>query len=330
MAILNKFYELIKIPLRRLRLIRLNRNFLTFLVFLAISIAFWFMQTFKDNTTISQDYKLKIVGVPKNVIFTSDVPEKIKANISGRGYTFLNYYSKNDDRVIVVNYDELEHTSSKITIDNNTLRRSLTKKLGNALKVSTLSPAQVDIYYTNGVAKRVPIISKLKVTTGLQYALCGIKPLTDSASVYAPINIIDSIKGVYTESRKLENIEDTTVVRLAIKKIDRVKIVPDSVDVKACVDLFMEKIIPVKIYSINIPQNKVLRTFPPRANVVCRVNATRFNEISENDFTIAVDFSKVNPTDKTCKVELFSKPDGVSHVRISPENVEFIIEQTDR
>lgn len=321
-------YEYIKIALRRLRKVRLNRNTLRFLVFLVISIGFWFMQTGKETATLSQDYKLKLVGVPKNVIFTSEVPEKIKVNITGRGFTIFSYTTKNDNHVITVHYDELEHTSSRIIIDNATIRRALTKKLGNTLKVNTISPAQIDAYYTNGLPKKVPVISRLKVTTGPNYTLTSIKPLKDSVWVYAPVDVIDSIKAVYTEVKKIENIEETTTTKLALKKTDKVKIIPDSVNVKANVSLFLEMIVPVKIYSINTPNNKFLRTFPDRANVVCRVSADLFNDISENDFIIAVDFNKIKPGAKSCKVELLEKPEGVSKMKISPSNVEFVVEQT--
>lgn len=322
----SNLYNLLK---RRMRLIKLNRNFLVFFVFLCISIGFWFLQTLKETTTVSQEYTLQIVGVPKDVIFTSDIPKKVKVNITGRGYNFLNYLSKSNNHVVNVNYEDLEVTNNKVTIDNSVLKKYLVRNLGSGLKISSISPSQIDAYYTKGQAKSVPIIFSGKIKTGMQHVLCGIELLSDSAKIYAPYALHDSIQSVTTEYLNREGIEDTTIIRVALKKIEGVKIIPDSVDVRVCVDLFTEKTISVPIYCENIPRNKVLRTFPGKVDVTFRVSATMFNDIKEEQFLLVVDFNSIKQNDKSCKVELRETPEGVSHVRFKPENVEFVIELED-
>ena len=74
---------------RSIRLLTINRDIFGFLIFLCIAIAFWFAQTFKDRTTASIDYELKMVNVPRNIIFTSEVPKNISVTLSGRGFSIL-------------------------------------------------------------------------------------------------------------------------------------------------------------------------------------------------------------------------------------------------
>ena len=322
----SNFNNIVK---RRMRLIKLNRNFLVFLIFLCISIGFWFLQTLKETTTVSHEYTLNLIGTPKDVIFTSNVPAKIKVNLTGRGYNFLNYLSKSNNHAINVNYEDLEVTDNRIIIDNTVLKRNLARNLGSGLKISSISPSQIDVYYSKGQAKNVPIIFSGKIKTGIQHVLCGIELLSDSAKVYVPYNMHDSIQAVATEYLSREGIEDTTIIRVALKKIEGVKIIPDSVDVRVCVDLFTEKTISVPIYCENIPRNKVLRTFPGKVDVTFRVSATMFNDIKEEQFLMVVDFNSIKQNDKSCKVELRETPEGVSHVRFKPENVEFVIELED-
>ena len=321
------FFEIL---FRRLRLIRFNRDFLVFLVFLGISVAFWCMQTLKDTSTVIDEYKLKIVGLPKDVIITSEIPSTVKVSLSGRGYNHLNYQLKDIEHVVTVDYQDMEQSISKLTIDNSTMRRSVSKELGSILKVMSVTPAQIDLNYTKGHPKRVPIEFKGKIKAGLQHVLCGIEVLTKSAEVYAPDIINDSIKCVYTEMLKLDEVEDTIITRVAIKKISGAKVIPDSVDVKICVDLFTERTLSVPIYCYNIPRNKVLRTFPPKANVTFRVSATMYNEIKPNDFMLLVDFNSIKKGDKNCRVKLDGSPQDVSHIRIDPETVEYIIEEVDK
>ena len=63
-----------KVIFRRLRLIKFNRNFLVFLIFLCISIIFWFMQSIKETTEVTLTYRLRIEDLPKDVVYTSNMP----------------------------------------------------------------------------------------------------------------------------------------------------------------------------------------------------------------------------------------------------------------
>lgn len=317
----------LRLLFRRLRLIRFNRDFLVFLVFLAISTGLWWLQTLKETTSFTQEYKLRIVGKPKNVIYTSEVPEVVKVNLQGSGYKVLSYAMKNDGHVLIVNYEDLENTSSKVIIDNSILKRNLARMLGSSIKIISVTPPQVDIYYTMGKAKTVPVKFVGALRAGLQHVLCDVKLLKDSAQVYAPLYLHDSILTVQTEKLFMKDIEDTTVVRVALKKIDHAVVYPDSVDVKICVDLFTEKTISVPIYSINCPANKVIRTFPKIADVTFRISATRYDAVTANDFLLVVDYKDVFKSKKFLKVKMQMKPKDASHIRIKPDKVDYVNEE---
>ena len=53
----------------------------------------------------------------------------------------------------------------------------------------------------------------------------------------------------------------------------------------------------------------------------------QFNNINEENFVVVVDYNQIKENSRNCKLILRSQPSGVSNVRISPETVEFIIEQ---
>ena len=56
---------------------KINREFMVFIVFLLVSIVFWFVQTFKESTTARINYKIELTGMPSNIILCSDVPKKV-------------------------------------------------------------------------------------------------------------------------------------------------------------------------------------------------------------------------------------------------------------
>ena len=114
---------------------------------------------------------------------------------------------------------------------------------------------------------------------------------------------------------------------MALDTAHGIKVIPDSIDLQIFVDLFTEKTVSVPIYCENIPSNKVLRTFPLKANITFRVSANQFNNANEDNFVVVVDYNQIKEDSKNCKLILRSQPAGVSNIRISPETVEFIIEQ---
>ena len=90
---------------QRFRFVTVNREIMVFLLFLIVAVAFWLSQTFKDHTTVNLEYELKIVNVPKNLIFTSDVPSTIAVAVSGRGFTILQYVMNKQHKVLSVDYN---------------------------------------------------------------------------------------------------------------------------------------------------------------------------------------------------------------------------------
>ena len=57
---------------------QLNREFLTFLFFLALSGTFWLLLTL--NETYEREFKIpvKVVNIPKNVVLTSDETDTVR------------------------------------------------------------------------------------------------------------------------------------------------------------------------------------------------------------------------------------------------------------
>ena len=286
---IQKFTGACRVLARRLRLVRINRNFLVFLVFLAVAIIFWFMQALKEDTATQFTYKIHITNVPKEVIFTSEVPKTVTVSVTGRGWNILEYLSKNESDDIYVDFHEVEKSRSKITLDSNLWRRLLIHRLGNNIKFVASNPGTQDVYYSNGKAKRVPVVFDGTITTELQHLLCGIHMKPDSIDIIAPTYMLDSLNEVHTKHMEFKDLADTIH---------------------------------------NIPSNKVMRTFPSKAKVTFHVSATLFNDISANDFIVVVDFNDTKDGRQQCTLHLRTQPEGISHVNIIPEKIEYIIEQS--
>ena len=102
---------------------------------------------------------------------------------------------------------------------------------------------------------------------------------------------------------------------------------PASVKTKVYVDQITEKTVQVPVQFVNFPATKILRTFPSKVNITFQVGASKYNSITADNFVLVVSYDEVvdNVTGKY-RLRLKSVPAGASYVRISPQEIDFLIE----
>lgn len=320
--------DFVKVIIRRLRLVKIDRNFLVFLVFLAVSIIFWFMQSIKETTEVNLNYRLTIEGLPQNVIYTSEMPSEVGVTYISKGWNAFYYkFMKNEDHRLSINFKDIDNKSGKIIINAATLKRAVLKKKLPGMTFKSTSPGKIEVYYSNGQHKRVPVIFNGHINTTAGRYHCGTILNPDSVDIYAPPHLYDNITSIKTENITYKELEDTLLTKLALLVPRGAKSIPDSVHAKICVDIFTDKTIQVPIYSENVPKNKILRTFPQKVGVTFLVSSTLYEEITADKFLLVVDFKEATGDNKRCKVHIRQQPDHIRHLRLSPESVEYIIEQ---
>ncbi len=321
--------DFVKVIFRRLRLIKIDRNLPVFLLFLCLSTIFWFLQTIQESTEVILAYRLVIEDLPNNVVFTGDVPNQINVTYTSKGWNAFYYkFMRNEEPELVVNFKDINQKSGKITIDANTLRRAILRKKPQGMTYKSSSPGKIETFYSNGQHKRVPVLFNGHVTTTAGRYQCGTIILPDSVDIYAPKHIYGSINNIKTENVTYTDLEDTLQTRLALLVPRGAKVIPDSVDVNICVDIFTDKTLQATVYSENVPHNKLIRTFPLKVNITFLVSATLYNDITADDFLLVIDYNELKNDSKRCRVHVRQKPSGIRNLRISPETIEYIIEQS--
>ncbi|MCQ2132623.1 MAG: CdaR family protein [Bacteroidaceae bacterium] len=314
---------------QRFRLTKINHELWVFIVFVCIAVAFWFIQVLKDQTSINIEYQLELKDLPGSVIITSSVPETVNVTVQGRGYALLEFMIKHKNRSVQIEYSDVPHSRGVFTIDNYVWRKAFAKEFNQGVTLASVNPSIIEIYTSTGDHKQIPVMVNGNIKTQEQYQLCAVNVQPQYVDIYAPSEQFDTIRSISTEMLSLNALKDTTVVRVALNKPKGVKCVPDSVTVTACVDLFTSKTVKVPIYCENIPDDKILRTFPVMAEVAFSVSATMYPNITSDDFVAIVDYNSIHPNDKKCRLMLKGHPEGISNVKLMPEYLDYIIEQSE-
>ena len=303
----------------------LNKEFLIFLFFLALSGAFWLMMTL--NETMEREYKIpmRLVGTPRNAVITGDLPDTVRITVRDKGFTLITYAFRPLNFKFNNYADETEGQGMIPVAD---VQKQILSQLYGSSKLLQVKPGKFDFYFTYGASKKVPVVFRGKITTNKSYYLAHTEFYPSMVTVYANKQQLDKLQTVEIEPFNYRNLQDTIRQAVKIRKIRGVKIVPPTVRLSVYPDVLTEEAIEVPITAINMPPGMVLRTFPSKVTVRFTIGASLFRTIKPNLFKVVVDYEELaaNPSDK-CTLQLRSVPRSVSKASLEIDRVDYLLEQ---
>ena len=303
----------------------LNKEFLIFLFFLALSGAFWLLMTL--NETMEREFKIpmRLSGVPRNAVITGELPDTVRVTVRDKGFTLVTY----DFRPLVFRFSNYaDEDEGKGVIPLTDVQKQVLSQMYGSSKLLQVKPGAFDFYFTYGTSKKVPVVFRGKITTSKSYYLAHTEFYPSIVTVYANKQQLDKLQTVEIEPFNYRNLQDTIRQAVKIRKIRGVKIVPPTVRLSVYPDVLTEETIDVPITAINMPPGMVLRTFPSKVTVRFTIGASLFRTIKPNLFKVVVDYEELaaNPSDK-CTLQLRSVPRSVSKASLEIDRVDYLLEQ---
>ena len=303
----------------------LNKEFLIFLFFLALSGAFWLLMTL--NETMEREFKIpmRLSGVPRNAVITGELPDTVRVTVRDKGFTLVTY----DFRPLVFRFSNYaDEDEGKGVIPLTDVQKQVLSQMYGSSKLLQVKPGAFDFYFTYGTSKKVPVVFRGKITTSKSYYLAHTEFYPSMVTVYANKQQLDKLQSVEIEPFNYRNLQDTIRQAVKIRKIRGVKIVPSTVRLSVYPDVLTEEAIEVPITAINMPPGMVLRTFPSKVTVRFTIGASLFRTIKPNLFKVVVDYEELaaNPSDK-CTLQLRSVPRSVSKASLEIDRVDYLLEQ---
>ena len=303
----------------------LNKEFLIFLFFLALSGVFWLMMTL--NETMEREFKIpvRLTGVPRNAVMTGELVDTVRVTIKDKGFTLVTY----DFRPLTFRFSSYadEDTGEGVVPVADVQKQVLSQMYGSS-KLLQLKPGKFDFYFTYGSSKKVPVVFRGKITTHKSYYLAHTEFNPSMVTVYANKQQLDQLQAVEIEPFNYRNLQDTIRQMVKIKTIRGIKIVPPMVRISVYPDVLTEESVEVPVTAINMPPGMVLRTFPSKVTVRFTIGASLFRTIKPSLFKVVVDYEELaaNPSDK-CTLQLRSVPRSVSKASLEMDRVDYLLEQ---
>jgi YbbR domain-containing protein len=314
--------------IRSFLLAKKSREFLIFLFFVFVSFCFWLLQVLNDDYETELSMQLKLKNVPENVVLTSELPNELKIGVQDKGTVLINYLLGKSLYPVTIDFEEYQDKGNQIRFLSSALSKRVTGQLSQSTKLLAIKPDTLELIYTRGEGKKVPVCLRGEVEAERQYYISERIFSPDSVMVYAPQEILDTITAAYTEALYVEEISDTTRHRAGIMPVKGARFTPSYSDITFMVDMYSEKTVEVPVQGVNFPEDKLLRTFPSKVQVTFQIGLRQFKTVNAEDFTVVVDYQTLEKEkSEKCKPVLLKSPANVNLIRVAPAEIDYIIEQ---
>lgn len=308
-----------------------NRQMFVFLFFLALSTTFWLFQTL--NETYEEDFNvpLELRGVPKGIVITSELPRNVKVTLRDKGSTLLSYRYGERRLAVVVDFSTYASgTNGHVRILASELVKQLQGRLSQGTQILALKPDTLEFFYNHGRTKRVPVKMLGEVSAAPGYYIASQRLAPDSVDVLASNKQLDTITAAYVVPFMRKDVSAPAVYKLRLRTLRGAKFRPAVVKLSVDVDRLVEKKFSVPITGVGFPEGEQLRTFPSQVEVVCQVGMKRYRYIKPDGFEVVTDYDSLKEGSSRCRLYIKSIPDGVQNVRLTSDEVEYVIENSIR
>ena len=302
---------------------------LIFFCFILLAFGFWLLQSLQEYE-IDIRIPVKYKNVPPDISFTETPPEAITVKVKDKGSVLLNYSFGRSFAPIEANMKTQSEKSGKLIINRKDIENEIKKHLIATTSLLSFEPQHIDAAYSKRIKKEIPAVFEGVVQTNAGFKVSGDISITPrSINVYASDVVLDTLKEIKTIYTEIKKGNKTVTRTVQLEKIDGVTLEPTSVTVTIPIEEYTEKTLEIPVICTNLPPHYTLRMFPAVVKVSCNVPLSRFKDVSADDFEIRISFADLEQSASgTLPLQLNKKLSWVDVATISPDRIEFILEQT--
>lgn len=318
----------IKLYFTKLKTFLISKDVLSFLAFLLLAFAFWFINMLDKERTTELSIPLRYSGMPQQFDITKSNVKFIKIVVKDKG---LNLFAYSDKKLqsLTINLNRNFNQRGKIIFNNDEIRTRLLKYLLPTTSILNVYPDSLVLIYERLATKELPIKLNANIQTAQQYILSDnilLEPST--VVVYGPQRLISKLNEIKTESIELLDLDKDVQLIVKLSKPHGVRLSSDDVKVSVFAEMFTEKEMLFPVQVINCPSDLIVRTFPAQVKVKFNVGLTHYKKVSVNDVKLIINYNDIikNISGKH-KIQLETKAGYLSNVRIENDEVEYIIER---
>lgn len=301
-------------------------DFTVFLLFLAITLFFWWSQTMNQNYDTVMKMPVQLTGVPDDVRVTTPPVSQITVSLSGKGTALRKSGRRGGRNMLHVSSGIFNMTHGHASLSTMKLRDSISALLPPSVTVRTVEPDSIVFQYAMQRSVMLPVEFDGTTESQDQFFMERMEFRPDS--VQARILLSDTLEHhVVADIETIVLSSDTTVNEVALKPIPGVLLGTESVQMTVIAQQYTEKSIEVPITGVNFPDYLTLKSFPSKATVTVWVKMSEYDKVGARDFQIVVDYNDIaGRNGSKAPLHIYSQPANVRNVRLQTRNVDYLME----
>jgi hypothetical protein len=304
---------------------------LSFLFFVLLSAAFWYLQNLQQDFEMEIVMPVKYKNMPTDMILSEDNPKAVVFKVKDKGVALLNYSWLYTFAPLEVNLKSLREANRQdIFVTEKIIESNISKQLISSTSLLGFEPRSFEVRYAELMNKSLPVVADVSVSLEQGFQISDSITVTPAnVQVYASSAILDTLSAIKTEPAVLKKVNQSKEITLHLQEIAGVQIDEDKVTVIIPVEEFTEKRLTVPVLCPDLPDTYTLHTFPASIEILCNMPLSRFKELKESDFEIRIPFKDFEANRATGKlaVRLSRQPAWIAHPALNPDTIEFILEQ---
>ncbi len=313
--------------------IRNGRAFV-FLVCLALASFLWFLNALEKHYTDHITVPVRYVNLPKDKDLTGKLPDKLDLTVDAFGYTLLRHKLSIAFSPVLLDVNELTNNylegkfMSKYTISTNGHKEEIAKQISNEIEIISIRPDSISFYVSSVIEKLVKVHPVVDFTFAKEFILQK-PPVVEPESILVrgPQEILDTLKYIDTMPIELKNLSHTVKRDVELVILPELKSDLDEVTVQIDVEQYTEAKFEIPILIINQPDSLLIKTFPAKVKVTCKIGLSQYNKLNNSSFRALVDYSRRSGVISKLRVILDKVPETVLTVDHFPKDVDYIIER---
>ncbi len=302
-------------------------KFLTFLVFLLISAALWFLIKLTKDYTTQTEFTVVYTEVPASK-WISTPEQQVKLSFVADGFATLRHnLVRPQRRVVTVSLNEVPYRlegGNTYSYSTQYVAERVADWLGVPSGNVTVNDDKQFFNMEELQSKEVPVEVPIDVKTQRQYYVYG-DPQVEPAlvTVYGPKNVLDTLKSVRTAVFSAANASDRLTQTLSIDYYGgMVRSEQATAEVTVEVEQYTETDIEVPV---KVTDTVNCRFFPETMKVKCLVPIRDFANVNAASFLVLADTAQLHRLEPLLDIRLTKVPEHVQVMKTEPDQVEYLI-----
>ncbi len=312
---------------------RNDKRVVAYLICVVIATGFWFLNAMSKTYTVDLDVPVKYVNLPDNKTLAGIPPDQFELNIKAHGFTILRHkfiflfipleFNVND----LTDNRMMDSRKNSFAFPSRQFLAKLSYQLSNELEILSMNPDTLFFKFDKMGRKKVKVKPYVQVNLKKQYQISGeIKAIPDSIIVNGAQSVLDTLKYVYTEAQRFNDVDLPIQTEAKISPQKEVFFEPPTVQLNIPVEEYTEAQQTVPVLLLNRPSDVTIKLFPAKVKVSFQVGLSRFSEIKSDDFKLTVSYSDIHEGKQHLKITSVSTPVFIYAMKITPDELEYLIE----